>query len=128
MTRLLLTAASLLGMFAVVFGAFGAHALRGKLDDALLSSYETAVQYQFIHALALLAIAILSHNFVDNRLFNVSGITMLIGTILFSGSLYILSLTDFRQLGPIPFGLVTPVGGSILIIAWLLLALGSLKI
>jgi uncharacterized membrane protein YgdD (TMEM256/DUF423 family) len=128
MTRLLLTAASLMGMLAVILGAFGAHALKDKLSESLMLSYQTAVQYQFIHALALLLIGILSQQFPANRLFGISGITLLSGILLFSGSLYILALTGFRQLGPIPFGLVTPLGGLILILGWLLLIIASIKL
>jgi uncharacterized membrane protein YgdD (TMEM256/DUF423 family) len=102
---------------AVAFGAFGAHALKGKMDAYYLAVYEKAVLYHFIHGLAALVISLfvfLKPEF--SRLMWVVGL-LLISTIVFSGSLYVLVLTGVKS-----WGAVTPIGGLGFIISWLLLA------
>lgn len=121
MKAILITGA-LLCALGVISGAFGAHALKGKLSTDMMAVYQTAVQYHFIHALGLLAIGLAAAQFGNNTWFAASGITMLIGIIIFSGSLYMLSLSGIRWLGAI-----TPIGGLGLITAWGLLAIGLLK-
>ena len=128
MTRLYLASGALLALLAVVLGAFGAHALRNKLAPNLMHSFETATQYQFMHALALLLVGILIFQFPSNKLFAYSGNSMLAGTILFSGSIYLLVFTSARQFGPINLALLTPLGGSLLIVGWVLLLAAALKI
>lgn len=112
-----LTAAVLLAL-AVILGAFGAHGLRGRLDDYSMSVYEKAVFYHFIHALGMLIVAILPRTgtFPESSAATVCAI-LLIGIVLFSGSLYLLAVTGQRFLGAI-----TPIGGVAFIVAWLLLA------
>ena len=112
--------AALLGMASVALGAFGAHALRGVLDEAQQATYQTATTYQMWHALALLGIGILESLNPPTRLLKWSRNTMFMGTIAFSGSLYLLVLTGVRA-----FGFVTPVGGCMLLMAWLLLAINQ---
>ncbi len=107
--------ASLLMFIAVVLGAFGSHALRGKLTDYYFDVYKTAVLYQFIHALGLFVVAYLSTNTQDPKI-ALAGIFFIIGIILFSGSLYMLSLTGIRW-----FGAITPLGGLSFLIGWLLI-------
>jgi uncharacterized membrane protein YgdD (TMEM256/DUF423 family) len=97
---------------AVMIGAFGAHGLRGRLDDYSLGIYERAVLYHFIHALGILIVSL----FVPQRTAWICGL-LAAGIILFSGSLYALALTGNRMLGAI-----TPIGGVSFIAAWVLLA------
>ena len=113
-----------MGLFAVALGAFGAHALRGSLSIEQLGSYQTAVQYQFWHALALLAVGTLAYR-QPSRCLYASGGLFATGTVLFSGSLYVLVLTNVRELGAFKVGLVTPAGGVCLILGWLLLAIAA---
>jgi len=117
--RYVLITAALLLMLAVMTGAFGAHALKHSLSTELLAVYKTAVDYQFIHALGLLVIGLLIQQFPRSRLLQYAALSMFVGIVLFSGSLYALSLTDIRILGAI-----TPFGGLAFILGWLLLAVG----
>jgi uncharacterized membrane protein YgdD (TMEM256/DUF423 family) len=107
-----------LGMLlAVALGAFGAHALKKTLAPELMAIYETAVNYHIYHALGLLAIGMLALHLPDSGALRWAGILMAAGLLLFSGSLYALSLSGIRWLGAI-----TPVGGAAFLAAWLLLA------
>jgi len=108
-------AAAAFGATAVMLGAFGAHALRGRLDAAALQIWHTAVEYQFWHALALLAIANSAPR--RSRLWSGALVSFVLGILLFSGSLYLLALGTPHWLG-----FVTPFGGGALILGWLLLA------
>ncbi|HXG01682.1 MAG TPA: DUF423 domain-containing protein [Bacteroidota bacterium] len=105
----------------VAAGAFGAHGLRGTLAPDLLAVYETAVRYQMYHALGMLAAGWLGTRFTS-RFVAVAGWCFVTGTVLFSGSLYVLTLAGVRWLGA-----VTPFGGLAFIIGWLLLAVGVRK-
>ena len=113
-------AAAALGASAVALGAFGAHALQGRLDEAALHIWPTAVEYQFWHALALLAVTALAPTPAP-RAWQASGITFIVGTLMFCGSLYALAAGAPRWSGAI-----TPLGGVALLLGWLLfgLALG----
>ncbi len=121
-----LFAGALLGGIGVCLGALGAHALQERISDAALASFKTGVLYQMLHALALLALAALAANKVSMHL-RPTIILWLLGTILFSGSIYLLSLRSqlgidhWRWLGPI-----TPLGGVLLIAGWLTLAVQAL--
>lgn len=99
----------------VALGAFGAHALRGKLSAHYMDVYRTAVLYHFIHALGLFVVAWLSTQIQSPKL-NLAGIFLLAGIILFSGSLYVLSITGIKSLGAI-----TPFGGLCFLAGWGLL-------
>lgn len=114
--------AALNGLVATACGAFGAHALRAQLSSEALETWQTAVQYQFVHALALLAIGIACLH-LDAAGLRWAGALMLVGILLFSGSLYLLTLTEWRWPGP-----VTPVGGGLLILAWAVLAFTALRL
>jgi uncharacterized membrane protein YgdD (TMEM256/DUF423 family) len=107
---------------AVVFGAFGAHALRGALQEAELAVYRTAVDYHMWHALGLAIVGLAAERQPQVRLLRWSGWLMLAGIVLFSGSLYALSLSGLRWLG-----MITPLGGLAFIVAWALLALSMLR-
>jgi uncharacterized membrane protein YgdD (TMEM256/DUF423 family) len=108
------------GFVAVAFGAFGAHALRGKLSPEMLAVFETGVRYQMFHALALLVTAIAVARF-DGWVARVAGWCFLAGIVLFSGSLYALALSGVRALGAI-----TPLGGLAFLAGWALLVYLSL--
>ena len=123
MAKLFITLASLSGILVVVFGAFGAHALKGKLDDQALKVFETAVQYHFYHTFALLVVGVIALNQPQTVLLKSSGWLFVIGILVFSGSLYLLSLTGVRWLGAI-----TPLGGLALIAGWACLAATGWKL
>ncbi len=120
--RMFLVMGALLAALAVVCGAFGAHALRGVLTPEHQAVYQTAVQYHFLHALGLLAVALTLERLPGQRLLRWAGWSMIAGVVLFSGSLYLLSLSGIGWLGA-----VTPLGGLAFIAAWLLLAAGVLR-
>ena len=107
---------------AVALGAFGAHSLKASLPLDLMAVYYTGNQYHFYHALGLFAVAVAAAWFQPSRLFGLSGVFILVGLILFSGSLYMLSLTGQRWVG-----MITPFGGTAFMIGWLLLAAGVWK-
>ena len=117
--KLLIQLAALLGGLGVAIGAFGAHALHGILERAgRLETFETAVRYQFYHALALLAIGVLWAARPELRALGTTGVIWLSGIIIFSGSLYALCFTGITKLGA-----VAPVGGLLLLAGWVSLAL-----
>jgi uncharacterized membrane protein YgdD (TMEM256/DUF423 family) len=118
MDRGFAVAGSLSALIAVAAGAFGAHALRARLAEDLLVVFETAARYQMYHAFALLFVAWAATQWPSTTLF-VAGCLFLGGTVLFSGSLYLLALTGIRW-----WGAVTPVGGVLLLAGWVSLALG----
>jgi uncharacterized membrane protein YgdD (TMEM256/DUF423 family) len=120
MTQIFLPLGALAGLLAVAFGAFGAHALRERLDDYAQRVFETAVQYHFYHALALLAVGLLAHYQPHSPLLRASGWLFLLGLLLFSGSLYLLAITGTRWLGAI-----TPLGGLAFIAGWACLAVAA---
>jgi uncharacterized membrane protein YgdD (TMEM256/DUF423 family) len=113
--RTLAIAGTLIAL-ATAFGAFGAHALKGQLAPDKLQVYETAVRYHFFHALGLLAIGVVLRS-ADGELLRWSAALVLLGIILFSGSLYLLTFGAPRF-----FGIVTPLGGLALIAGWVLFA------
>jgi uncharacterized membrane protein YgdD (TMEM256/DUF423 family) len=122
MERRFLFLASLAGGLAVILGAFGAHGLKGTLDPAHLEVFDVAVRYHMYHALALLGLAALLSRRPADTLLHAAGWLFLAGMVLFSGSLYLLTLTGIRALG-----MITPVGGLALIAGWLSMALAVHK-
>lgn len=123
MAKLFITLASLSGMLAVAMGAFGAHALKDKLDNYALGIFETAVQYHFHHSFALLAVGVIALSQPQTMLLKSSGWLFVLGILIFSGSLYLLSLTGVRWLGA-----VTPLGGLAFIAGWACLAATGWKL
>ncbi|MDA1121775.1 MAG: DUF423 domain-containing protein [Bacteroidetes bacterium] len=122
MSKFILIAAAISGVLAVMVGAFGAHALHELLEsNQRLATFETASQYHFYHSIALLIIGYYLKRRPSDVL-NCSAISMLVGIIVFSGSLYLLSITNQTILGA-----VAPIGGVLLIIGWGLLAFGIWK-
>ena len=114
--------ASISAFGGVAMGAFGAHGLRSTLTPELMMVYQTAVNYQMWHALGLGIVATLMQNHSNSKLLYYAGWCMFGGIIVFSGSLYLLSISGTRWLGAI-----TPLGGMSFLIAWALLAIFSLK-
>jgi uncharacterized membrane protein YgdD (TMEM256/DUF423 family) len=107
---------------AVALGAFGAHGLEGKVEPKYLETWKTGVTYQMFHATGLLIIGVLLGKLPANGLLSWSGWLMFIGIILFSGSLYVLSVTKISILGA-----VTPFGGLAFLVAWILLIVAAVK-
>ena len=123
LTRIFIAAAALFGGLSVAGGAFASHALKNQLSDRALGIFETGARYQMYHALALLLVALLLNRAEEfQTFFAVAGWAFIVGTIVFSGSLYALSLTDIKWLGAI-----TPLGGVALIVGWGCLAIAALS-
>jgi uncharacterized membrane protein YgdD (TMEM256/DUF423 family) len=116
MDRLFLTLGAISGLLSVAAGAFGAHALRARLAAEHLATFETAARYQMYHALGLLAVAWAADRWPGGAT-AAAGWLFVVGIVLFSGSLYLLSLTGTRWLGAI-----TPLGGAAFLAGWLALA------
>ncbi|WP_405601252.1 MULTISPECIES: DUF423 domain-containing protein [unclassified Pseudoalteromonas] len=113
MVKLFLMAGSLFCMFSVMLGAFAAHGLKSRLSEYSLGVFKTAAEYQMVHGLALIAVAILIKWGIN---LSWAGGFFITGTLLFSGSLYLLALTEMKWLGPI-----TPIGGLCFIIGWVVI-------
>jgi uncharacterized membrane protein YgdD (TMEM256/DUF423 family) len=119
--RLFLTLGAFSGALAVMIGAFGAHGLKDRLSEEMLAIYRTGVEYHFYHTLGLLAIGLVALH-LRSGLLTAGGWSMAAGILIFSGSLYALSISGIRILGAI-----TPIGGILFIAGWLLLAAAVLK-
>lgn len=117
MERTFFLIAALLGGLSVALGAFGAHALRGRIEETLLANYQTGVSYMFYHVLGLFAAALALGRWPASALPVWAGWLFIVGIVFFSGSLFVMALTGMRWLGAI-----TPIGGVAFIIGWLLLA------
>ncbi|MPZ75458.1 MAG: DUF423 domain-containing protein [Deltaproteobacteria bacterium] len=115
MARFFFTAGSLIAFLGVALGAFAAHSLKSRLTPDMLEIFETGVRYQMYHAFGLFAVAWASARWPESNV-NAAGWCFIIGIIVFSGSLYILSLTGVRWLGAI-----TPLGGVAFLIGWAIL-------
>jgi uncharacterized membrane protein YgdD (TMEM256/DUF423 family) len=121
MERTFLALGALSAGLAVVAGAFGAHGLRGRLSPDMMAVFETAARYHMYHALGLLAVAVVAGRLMGRGAV-LSGWLFVAGTLLFSGSLYLLALGGPRWLGA-----VTPLGGLCFIVGWLALAWSALR-
>jgi uncharacterized membrane protein YgdD (TMEM256/DUF423 family) len=122
-----LQTAAILGALAVALGAFGAHGLKKIVPPETITTFETGVRYQFYHVFALLAVAILFGSFPGRNL-QYAGVCFIIGIILFSGSLYILTaLQAANTVGLRGIGAITPIGGLFFIAGWICLFLGVSK-
>lgn len=111
---------SLSAFFGVALGAFGAHGLKTRVTPEMLTVWQTGVLYHLVHALALVLIGILCQLLPEASLVRAAGWMLLVGSLLFSGSLYLMVLSDIRALG-----MVTPLGGIAFLIGWLLLAIAA---
>jgi len=119
MLRQFLMLAAFFGFTGVGLGAFAAHGLKDRLSSDYLAVFHTGVNYQLIHTLALLAVAVLSTQ-LSSRLVNAAGVMFCIGIVLFSGSLYLLTLTGVRV-----FGVITPFGGLGFLVGWACLGVAA---
>jgi len=122
MARLAIILGASNAALAIILGAFAAHALEKTLSEKMLSVFKTAVEYHFYHALGLILLGLLFQHSGESSLIRVSIFTMLAGILLFSGSLYTLSLTGISWLG-----MVTPLGGVAFILSWILVVIAYLK-
>jgi uncharacterized membrane protein YgdD (TMEM256/DUF423 family) len=122
MLRSFLMLAAFFGFTGVGLGAFAAHGLKSRLTAEYLAIFHTGVLYQLIHALALLGVAVLAAQ-LPGRLITWAGFSFALGIVLFSGSLYVLTLTGFSKLG-----IITPFGGLAFLIGWALLGLAAWRL
>ncbi|WP_374724195.1 DUF423 domain-containing protein [Calidifontibacillus erzurumensis] len=120
--RMFLLLGAINGFLAVALGAFGAHGLEGKLTERMMDVWEKAVDYQMFHSVGLFVTAFAANLWRDSKLVKWAGIMMLIGIILFSGSLYALSTSGITVLG-----FITPFGGVSFLAGWALLGLAALR-
>jgi uncharacterized membrane protein YgdD (TMEM256/DUF423 family) len=119
--------ACLIGALSVVLGAFAAHALKGQIPENAVNIFETGVRYQFYHVFALLATGILYQNF-PNKLIKWAGILFIMGIVIFSGSLYLLTIIKATALTGYDWvGAITPLGGLSFILGWIFLFAGCSK-
>ena len=120
--KILLSIAACSAMLSVILGAFAAHGLKTKLSETLLNTFQTGVQYQMYHSLAIILLIILYRQMPQSLLLYSAGF-MVAGIVLFSGSLYLLAITQIKWFGPI-----TPIGGVCFIVGWALLIAAALKV
>lgn len=119
--RVFLSVGAILAGLSVAAGAFASHALRGKLTERAVEIFETAARYQMYHALGLLVVAVLlSQAGAPGTTLVAAGIAFILGIVIFSGSLYVLSLTGIKWLGAI-----TPLGGVAFIVGWICMAIAA---
>jgi uncharacterized membrane protein YgdD (TMEM256/DUF423 family) len=120
--KLFLTIASFMMALAIALGAFGAHGLKSIVEPAMLTVYHTGVEYQFYNTLGLFAIAFIIYLQGDSKRSVIAGWLIFIGMIIFSFSLYLLVLLNIPVIGAI-----TPIGGTLMIIGWVLAAFSVIK-
>ena len=127
MSKVFLIIGTILAGLAVVLGAFGAHGLKKIADAETLATYQTAVQYQMYHAIALILVGILYEK-IFNPLTGYAGFFFIGGVVLFSGSLYLISsLKTMNKAIPSTIGVMTPIGGFLFILGWVLLLVAIIK-
>jgi uncharacterized membrane protein YgdD (TMEM256/DUF423 family) len=119
MDKKILSTGAILGMIAIILGAFGAHALKKVLSIEQLSTFETGVRYQMYHALFLLFIGLMKN--ISLKAKKTIYFLVLFGILLFSGSIYLLATNDLTTFDFKVIGFVTPIGGLLLIVAWVVL-------
>lgn len=128
MSRNILIKAGILGMIAVLGGAFGAHALKEVLSPEHLASFNTGVRYQMIHAVVLIGLFLLGTKF-EMKQFRIAAQLIFWGVILFSGSIYLLTLKNIIGVEALKFaGPITPIGGLLIITGWFFIVLGAMKV
>ena len=120
--KVFLILGSINAALVVLLGAFGAHGLKARMTAEMLSVYQTGIHYHLFHALGLIAAGLVATQISDSSYLRWSGWLMLVGIILFSGSLYLLSVSGLRWLG-----MITPFGGISFIIAWILFVVSIVK-
>ena len=122
MLRTFLMLAAFFGFTGVALGAFGAHGLKNRLSAEYMAIFQTGVLYQLIHVLAIFGVALLAMQ-IQGRLVTYAGIAFTLGIILFSGSLYALTLTGISKLG-----IITPFGGLAFLLGWFFLGLTAWRL
>ncbi|MFW0757098.1 DUF423 domain-containing protein [Pseudomonas sp. H11T01] len=122
MLRGFLMLAAFFGFTGVALGAFAAHGLKNRLSAEYLAIFHTGVTYQLVHTLALLVVALLATQ-IPGRLMTWAGVSFAVGILLFSGSLYLLTLTGVSKLG-----IVTPFGGLAFLVGWVCLGLAAWRL
>lgn len=128
MTKNVLIKAGIFGVIAVIGGAFGAHVLKAILTPEQLTSFQTGVRYQMIHAVVLLFLFLLIDKF-EIKQFKIAVHLIFWGVILFSGSIYLLTLKNLIGLEALKFvGPITPIGGLLIILGWVFIVLGGIKL
>lgn len=121
-TKNLLFIASLMMAISIAIGAFGAHGLKATTDEHLMAIYHTGVEYQFYNTLGLFGIAFISYLLPNSRKIVIAGYLLILGTLIFSVSLYMLVILKLSWLGAI-----TPIGGTLMIISWITVAVAISK-
>lgn len=121
MVRIWLLLSAFAGFTGVALGAFAAHGLKQRLTPEYLAVFQTGTHYQLIHALALFGVALLALH-APGRLVSIAGGAFTLGILLFSGSLYVLTLSGLGKLG-----MITPIGGMCFLVGWLCLGLAAWK-
>jgi uncharacterized membrane protein YgdD (TMEM256/DUF423 family) len=119
--KLFLLLGSVFAAISILFGAFGAHILKEKLSSDQLVVFEIATRYMMYHSFGLLIFGLLGY-ILNEEIINVPGIMMVVGIVIFSGSLYLVALGGFKK-----FGMITPIGGVVLIASWLIFAYNIYK-
>ncbi|MCP1453002.1 MULTISPECIES: DUF423 domain-containing protein [Pseudomonas] len=122
MLRSFLMLAAFFGFTGVALGAFAAHGLKDRLSAEYLAVFHTGVTYQLVHTLALLGVALLATH-IPGRIVTWAGVSFVVGILLFSGSLYLLTLTGISKLG-----IITPLGGVAFLIGWVCLGLAAWRL
>ena len=122
MLRVYLLLAAFFGFTGVALGAFAAHGLKGRLTEQYLAIFHTGVTYQLVHTLALFGVALLATH-LPGRLVTWAGVCFAVGIVLFSGSLYVLTMTGISKLG-----IITPFGGVAFLVGWFLLGLAAWRL
>jgi len=122
MLRVFQMLAAFFGFTGVALGAFAAHGLKGRLSEQYLAIFHTGVTYQLVHTLAIIGVALLATQ-LQSRLVTWAGICFTLGIVLFSGSLYLLTLSGISKLG-----IITPIGGVAFLAGWLCLGLAAWRL
>ncbi|WP_298417000.1 DUF423 domain-containing protein [uncultured Kordia sp.] len=126
MRKKILVTGAILGCLAVILGAFGAHALKKILTVDQIASFETGVRYQMYHALLLLFIGVTPY--IPSKMQKLLFVFILWGTILFSGSIYLLATNNSTSFDFTTIGFITPIGGTLLIVAWILMIVSFFRL
>ncbi len=120
MTKRFIITVGIMGVLSIIMGAFGAHIISGKISEKYMDIYNTGTDYLMFHALALLALTFMNR-YISRAYLNTIYYFFVIGVVLFSGSLLVISLSELTGMGIGSLGILTPIGGLLLIIGWIIL-------
>jgi len=126
MSKIILIIGAILGVLAIILGAFGAHSLKAYLSPESLESFETGVRYQMYHAIFLLFVG--GSSFVNANFKTIIFYLVIVGVVLFSGSIYGLSTNNLSNFNFKSIGFITPIGGLFLIASWIVLIINFIKL